>query len=156
MLKCQLYLILCGGPLSLSVEKNKKLSQKQLRTGDCVLLKRDKSLKTHQTPHHTNPYEVTQVKGTMITATDGTLTVTRNASYFKKVEHLKNSKDVKPQVEPWLNWTVMITSQLMNKILIMLQDNQHLYLQDHKETEDCQHVYKITSCDQHCQCIIGI
>ena len=32
----------------------------------------------------------------MITATDGTRTVTRNASYFKKVEH---SKDVKPQVE---------------------------------------------------------
>ena len=82
-----------------NAEKNKKLSQKQLRTGDCVLLKRDKSLKTHQTPYHTNPYEVTQVKGTMITATDGTRTVTRNASYFKKVEHLKNSKDVKPQVE---------------------------------------------------------
>ena len=41
------------------------------------------------------------MKGTMVTATctDGNRTVTRNASYFKKVEHLKDSNDVKPQVE---------------------------------------------------------
>ena len=43
-------------------------------------------MKGHQTPYFPQPYEIVNINGSMITATDGTRTVTRNVSFFKPLQ----------------------------------------------------------------------
>ncbi|XP_064472857.1 uncharacterized protein K02A2.6-like [Ornithodoros turicata] len=58
----------------------------QLQRGDCVLLKRPSTL-SHEAPYEQQPYTVTRVQGTAVTATRGDRRVVRNASYFKWIPH---------------------------------------------------------------------
>ncbi|XP_064475523.1 uncharacterized protein K02A2.6-like [Ornithodoros turicata] len=58
----------------------------QLQRGDCVLLKRSSTL-SHDARYEQQPYTVTRVQGTAVTATCGDRTVVRNGSYFKWVPH---------------------------------------------------------------------
>lgn len=57
-----------------------------IRPGDTVLVKRDRSYKKSQTPYEPQPYIVTSCKGSMVTARHGDRTVTRNSSFFKPVQ----------------------------------------------------------------------
>ena len=49
-----------------------------IRVGDTVLVKRDKSYRKSLTPYDPKPYEVTETKGSMVTAFSGAEVVTRN------------------------------------------------------------------------------
>ena len=69
-----------------SAEKGKTFTKKPLCKGDFVLLKRDPSMEGHQTPYFPQPYEIVNINGSMITATDGARTVTRNVSFFKRLQ----------------------------------------------------------------------
>ncbi|PFX13805.1 hypothetical protein AWC38_SpisGene22083 [Stylophora pistillata] len=55
-----------------------------LMTGDKVLVRYDPSGINSRTPYH--PYVITHHKGTMITAEGGGKNITRNSSFFKKLE----------------------------------------------------------------------
>lgn len=64
-----------------------------LKPGDTVLLKRDKSYNKSTSPYETKPYIVVKRKGSMITAKRGTKLVTRNTSFFKVIPHTKPVDD---------------------------------------------------------------
>ena len=68
------------------------IKQSDIQLGDMVLVKRDKSYRTSQTPYEPTPYTVIGRKGTMITATRGNKIVTRNSSFFKRIK--------KPEFDP--------------------------------------------------------
>jgi transposase InsO family protein len=57
-----------------------------LKVGDTVLVKRPFNMKAN-TPYETLPLMVSGKKGTMITASDGNRSVTRNSSFFKKLHY---------------------------------------------------------------------
>ncbi|CAB4011978.1 Hypothetical predicted protein, partial [Paramuricea clavata] len=57
----------------------------RVRPGDTVVLKRDPSHRKSETPYEPKPYKVVSCKGSMVTATRGEKTVTRNSSFFKLV-----------------------------------------------------------------------
>jgi transposase InsO family protein len=57
----------------------------RVRPGDTVVLKRDPSHRKSETPYEPKPYKVISCKGSMVTATRGEKTVTRNSSFFKLV-----------------------------------------------------------------------
>ena len=57
-----------------------------LSEGDKVIVKRDPSHKKSSAPYDTETYIVTQHKGTMITAKREGKEITRNSSFFKKVD----------------------------------------------------------------------
>jgi hypothetical protein len=80
-----------------NAEKGRHFNKKPICTGDFVLLKRDGNMSTHKTPYYTEPYEVIKVNGSMITATNGDRTVTRNSSFFK---FLHGEHKLTPPVEP--------------------------------------------------------
>ena len=60
------------------------VKQDNLNVGDSVLLKKGPSFKK-DVPYHETPFTVTATKGTMVTATDGFRSVTRNSSYYKQL-----------------------------------------------------------------------
>ncbi|XP_033097625.1 uncharacterized protein K02A2.6-like [Anneissia japonica] len=84
--------------MKLNAERNKPFKNKTFHEGDVVLRKRDGSLRSHETPYHTQPYTVTKVNGTMISAYNGNHTITRNSSFFKKADRLK-SKSYNQQLQ---------------------------------------------------------
>jgi len=55
-----------------------------LQLGDAVLVKQEQTSKS-KSKYNYDPYRVTAIKGTMITATRGNHTTTRNASFFKRI-----------------------------------------------------------------------
>ena len=57
-----------------------------LTTGDKVLVRRDPSGINSRTPYQPEPYVITHRKGTMVTAEGGGKNITRNSSFFKKLE----------------------------------------------------------------------
>ena len=57
-----------------------------IRVGDTVLVKRDNSYRKSLTPYDPKPYEVTEKKGSMVTASSGEKAVTRNSSFFKPIK----------------------------------------------------------------------
>ena len=54
-----------------------------IKESDAVFVKRDDS-KSGDTPHKPRPYVVEQKKGSMVTATNNSESITRNSSWFKK------------------------------------------------------------------------
>ncbi|XP_033095739.1 uncharacterized protein K02A2.6-like [Anneissia japonica] len=85
--------------MKLNAERNKRFQNKTFHKGDVVLHKRDGSLRSHETIYHTHPYTLTKVNGTMISAYNGNHTITRNSSFFKKADRLKNSKSYNQQLQ---------------------------------------------------------
>lgn len=67
-----------------------------LSEGDKVLAKRDPSHKKSETPYDPKPYVVCESKGTMVTAKRDDKEITRNPSFFKKVNE---STKVKQEVD---------------------------------------------------------
>ena len=75
-------------------DKRTKAKERTFNIGDTVLVKQQKKNKL-STRFNPNIYTVKHVKGTMITATSGTHSITRNVSFFKHFnakEH-KNTTD---------------------------------------------------------------
>ena len=62
------------------------VKRSKLAEGDTVMVKRDPSTKKSGTPYDPEPYIVTQRKGTMITAKREGKEITRNSSFFKKLD----------------------------------------------------------------------
>ena len=62
------------------------------RLGDTVLVKRDKSYRTSLTLYAPKPYELTESKGSMVTASSGEKVVTRNSSFFKPIKDEVDAK----------------------------------------------------------------
>ena len=62
-------------------DKKRGSRPKEIKVGDQVLVKN--SGKFHRTPYRSAPYEVTAVKGTMVTARCNDHLITRNVSCFK-------------------------------------------------------------------------
>ncbi|XP_062577717.1 uncharacterized protein K02A2.6-like [Saccostrea cucullata] len=65
----------------------------KLQPGDKVLVKQQKQDKL-STPYSPEPYEVVKQKGSMITAKNDNKEVTRNASFFKKINEHERSAEV--------------------------------------------------------------
>ncbi len=65
-------------------EKVKEYADKYLNVDDKVLIKQPKQNKM-STPFKPEPFEITDNKGSMITAQNAEHSVTRNASFFKKL-----------------------------------------------------------------------
>ena len=63
-----------------------------IRVGDTVLVKRDNSYRKSLTPYDPKPYEVTERKGSMVTASSGEKVVTRNSSFFKPIKDEVDAK----------------------------------------------------------------
>ncbi len=55
-----------------------------IKTGDTVFVRRDDSKRKRDTPYRHEPYVVIAKKGSMVTASNKSGTITRNSSYFKK------------------------------------------------------------------------
>ena len=74
-----------------------------LDIGDLVLLKKDPSYKK-QVPYNENPFTITDKKGSMVTTTDGSRTVTRNSSYYKALPNdLVVSHDLGEEMDSDMN-----------------------------------------------------
>jgi hypothetical protein len=65
---------------------DKKAVHREIKIGDHVLLRRDKLANKLQAPFDPSPYRVTKVKESMVTAERNQKNVTRNISFFKKIE----------------------------------------------------------------------
>lgn len=65
---------------------DKKAKHRELKEGDFVLLRRDKLANKLQAPFDPSPYRITEVKKSMITAERNNKKVTRNVTFFKKIE----------------------------------------------------------------------
>jgi len=65
---------------------DKKAKHRELKEGDSVLLRRDKLANKLQAPFDPSPYRITEVKKSMITAERNNKKVTRNVTFFKKIE----------------------------------------------------------------------
>ena len=61
--------------------------------GDTVLVKRDKSYRKSHTPYDPKPYEVTETKGSMVTASSGEKVVIKNSSIFKPIKDEVDAKE---------------------------------------------------------------
>lgn len=64
-----------------------------LSEGDKVLVRRDPSNKKSSTPYDPDPYVVSKRKGTMVTAKRDDKQVTRNSSFFKKIDSSQVKKE---------------------------------------------------------------
>ena len=68
-------------------DKKRRVREHNLKNGDLVYRKKEKGLLNKTEPYYkTEPYKVTDVKGTMVTVERSGQTVTRNCSFFKKKE----------------------------------------------------------------------
>ena len=84
-------------------DKKSYVKPSNLFEGDKVLAKRDPSHKKSTTPYDPNPYVVRGRKGTMITARRKDREITRNSSFFKKVDDcvtVKQEADDNDDVPP--------------------------------------------------------
>ncbi len=72
-----------------------------IQRGDTVVLKRDPSYQKSQTPYEPKPYKVISCKGSMITASQGEKTVTRNSSFFKLVRQKEGPAEDSPTDEDY-------------------------------------------------------
>jgi hypothetical protein len=66
-------------------DKRENIRKNSIKIGDSVIVKRDGHINKDQTPYLTDIYTVTQKKGSMITASNGQRTITRNSSFFKVI-----------------------------------------------------------------------
>ena len=66
-------------------DQKHKAKESKLKEGDVVLVKTPKENKL-STPFSAKPYVITSKNGTQITAENNSHTITRNSSYFKKVD----------------------------------------------------------------------
>jgi len=65
----------------------------EIKPGEVVLLRQPKHNKL-STPYNPKPFVVEEKKGTMVTASNGSQTVTRNYSHFKVIpEHSAQSQE---------------------------------------------------------------
>ena len=69
-----------------------------IKENDIVLVKQPRSNKL-TTPFNPNPYRVTDRKGSMITAENDAGRITRNSSFFKKVEGMRELPNIEPNEE---------------------------------------------------------
>ena len=74
---------------------DKKAKPHELKLGDLVLIPAAKANKLSPL-FKPDPYRVVAIKGTMITASNGTHTVTRNASLLKRCPHLQLNDSPEP------------------------------------------------------------
>jgi hypothetical protein len=72
------------GEMKEYADKHNHAKEANLDVGDKVLLKQPKQNKL-STPFKPEPYEIQEKKGSMVTAQNENHTVTRNASFFKKL-----------------------------------------------------------------------
>lgn len=112
-----------------------KKSKLDLKVGDWVLLKQKKTNK-FKSFYEADPYRVTAVKGTMITATSQTKVVTRNSSFYKKialgngVENSGSEKSVEKTI------TVNDEADMINneaKMVEMMAENDIMTTSDDEE-----------------------
>ena len=75
-------------------DKKRHARESQIKKGDKVLLKQNKRDKL-STPYDPKPYEVINIKGSMITAQRDGQTVTRNSSFFKPIDNASQSSEYK-------------------------------------------------------------
>ena len=66
------------------IRRNAKIHH--FKVGDTVLVKQQQKNK-FQTPFNPTVYEISEVKGTMVTAVNNNHTITRNCSHFKIIAH---------------------------------------------------------------------
>jgi transposase InsO family protein len=64
-----------------------------IKTGDTVFVRRDDSKRKRDTPYRHEPYVVIAKKGSMVTASNKSGTITRNSSYFKKAPTESDSQE---------------------------------------------------------------
>ena len=74
-------------------DKHRRAKKKEVKVGDKVLLKQDKS--TTKPPWNPDPMEVKEVKGTKVTAQRGEFKRTRNIEKFKILKHYQPSAHLK-------------------------------------------------------------
>ena len=84
-----------------NAEKGMTMRKKPITRGDSVLVKRDGFIGKQQTPYDIQPYCVTDVKGSMITAERESHKITRNSSFFKSLkmrdENIADPTDTSPE-----------------------------------------------------------
>ena len=67
--------------------------EREIKPGEVVLVRQPKQNKL-STPYNPKPFIVKEIKGTMVTASNGSQTVTRNSSQFKVIpKHLAPSQE---------------------------------------------------------------
>ena len=74
-------------------DRKNYIKPSDIRLGDTVLVKRDKSYRTSLTLYAPKPYEFTESKGSMVTASSGEKVVTRNSSFFKPIKDEVDAKE---------------------------------------------------------------
>ena len=70
--------------MKIYADQNGNAQERKNTTGEAVLMKQHKQNK-FSTPYNPKPFLVQETKGSMITASNGSDTVTRNSSHFKVV-----------------------------------------------------------------------
>ena len=70
--------------MKIYADQNGNAQERKNTTGEVVLMKQHKQNK-FSTPHNPKPFLEQETKGSMITASNGSDTVTRNSSHFKVV-----------------------------------------------------------------------
>ena len=70
--------------MKIYADQNRNAQERKNTTGEVVLMKQHKQNK-FSTPYNPKPFLVQETKGSMITASNGSDTVTRNSSHFKVV-----------------------------------------------------------------------
>ena len=70
--------------MKIYADQNGNAQERKNTTGEVVLMKQHKQNK-FSTPYNPKPFLVQEMKGSMITASNGSDTVTRNSSHFKVV-----------------------------------------------------------------------
>ena len=70
--------------MKIYADQNGNAQERKNTTGEVVLMKQHKQNK-FSTPYNPKPFLVQETKGSMITASNGSDTVTRNSSHFKVV-----------------------------------------------------------------------
>ncbi len=82
--------------MKIHADNKNHAEEPSLKLSDRVLVKQRPSNKS-ETPFKPQPYEVVDVKGTMITASNPTHKITRNVSFFKKISD--NCGKMEPEME---------------------------------------------------------
>lgn len=80
-----------------NADQARGVSNHQIQEGDVVIVKTPKVNK-FSTPFDPNPFTVTEVKGTAITAQRDERKITRNASFFKGIKPSQNKEDSSSEI----------------------------------------------------------
>lgn len=81
-------------------DRRNNAEHKQLKKGDKVLIKHEGRKNKLSTPYNPNPFIIEQTKGSMITAKSNQKSITRNASFFKKLPNETSTIDVDAVAQP--------------------------------------------------------